>query len=104
MIIKLAWADKALKLIGREFAPGAKAAFNSALKSPIVKSSLIGAGVGAASGLITGNEDHKVRSMLTGAVIGGAGSGIMTGAMNPDSFASLKSVVKDIRFNKIPGA
>ena len=42
--------------------------------------------------------------MLTGAVIGGAGSGIMTGAMNPDSFASLKSVVKDIRFNKIPGA
>lgn len=102
MIIKLAWAEKALKMVGRQFAsPAAKSAFETAIKSPIVKSSLIGAGVGAASGLITGNEDHKMRSMLTGAVIGGAGSGIMTGAMNPRSFDALKNTVKQIKFSKV---
>lgn len=101
MIIKLAWAESVLKAFGKQFAPGAKAAFDTAIKSPIVKSSLIGAGVGAASGLITGNEDHKLRSMLTGAVIGGAGSGIMTGAMNPGTFDALKNAVKQIKLSKV---
>src|SRR5690349_13763515 len=67
---------------------------NDALHNPIVKQSLVGAGIGAATGFLTGHHHREGHAVLRGAGIGaltGAGTGLVSSSQTMRRHPLVKS-------------
>lgn len=91
MIIKLASAlNTVLGWAGKTVSAKGVKAFSDVLRNPIVRNAGIGAATGAVTGFATGDENHKLRSTIMGAGIGAVGGGLGTAALQKGTATNLR--------------